>query len=359
MKVFTFFVEPSSYTVDLINNIHNPMHIDYTFLKSDTLAKSTEKINASYIGSMSLFSQIKFLKKVHDNYDLIIFNGYDRWQFLFLFLFSKKKIIIAIDSDTPAKEDPGIKGLIKKTYLRFVFSYRTLGFAGGNYGHKELFSQYGMKSKNIFLMPMMVNNKKFNKPFENIKFPHNQPFHFLYVGRIIPHKNVEIVIKSFIKAFGNNQKYILNIVGKGSSLPQLKKRYGHLKNINFKGPRYGQDLILEYHNAHALVLPSLAEPWGLVVNEAMSAGLPVIASNKVGAGKDLIKDGEAGLIFNVEKQEELIEKMKQLATNPELYTKLARNAYSRMHDHWNYDLYKKNLLKAIEYSKYLLHKGQS
>jgi len=60
-----------------------------------------------------------------------------------------------------------------------------------------------------------------------------------------------------------------------------------------------------YAFAHAFVLPSRREPWGLVVNEALAAGLPVIVSNRCGCAGDLVAHGVNGLVFDANREEEL------------------------------------------------------
>ena len=67
-------------------------------------------------------------------------------------------------------------------------------------------------------------------------------------------------------------------------------------DVNFEGKLFDKDLINEFQNASCFVCPSLFEPWGLVVNEALSSGLPVIAAKEVGACYDLIAGKETGLI---------------------------------------------------------------
>ncbi|BBG65152.1 glycosyltransferase [Hydrogenimonas sp.] len=356
MKVFTFFVEPSSYTRDLISNIHEKMSIDYIFLNnsSHAIADGGKEIEA--LTEKSLPRQIRFLLNVHKNYDLIIFNGYDKWQFMLLFilnLLSRNRKVLAIDSDTRFRKRSGIKGLIKKLYLTPIFSNRNvLGFPGGNFTHKELFRRYGMKEDNIFLMPMMVNNKKF---FFNGTHK-NKPFTFLFVGRIIPLKQIDLLIESFLSNFANNENAVLKIVGGGKLLTGLKKKYDNHSNIIFTGPKFGKDLVNEYHSSNVLVLPSEREQWGLVVNEALAAGLPVIASEEVGAIFDLIDKRDTGYIFSFEPKDDLANKMKLIYDDKNLYEKMSKNASKLMQEYWNYDLYKASLSKAIGRCKQILER---
>lgn len=354
-RVFTFFIEPSSYTLDLINNIYNPLFMDHIFLNNRVIiAKADVSIPIKSMHRFSFFEKVRFLVKIAKSYQLIIFNGYNRWEFVFLFLLNKflrNKFCIAIESDTQAKEDFGWKGIFKGIYLKIIFTdKKVLGFPGGSFMHKKLFLKYGMEEENIFLMPMMVNNQKF---FMKEKRPES-PFIFLYVGRIIPHKNVEFLIKEFLKSFDSHSNVYLKIVGDGESLKELQHRYKTKQNIIFEGAKSGVDLIKAYHSSHVLVIPSLSEPWGLVVNEALSAGLPVLASDRVGAIYDLIYDKNTGLVFDPTVPGKLSLYMKNILQNKNLYERMSVNAQKLMKEYWNYDLYRDSLQKAIRRAEELL-----
>jgi len=358
-QVFSFLVEPSSYTMDLVDNVYKKLGINYKFIYASSLAKTLAKNDIESLSRLGLFAHIGFVISIFKKNRLIIVNGYNRWEFVLLFLlniFSFNKRILAIESDTQFREISGLKGIIKSVYLKTIFmSDYTMGFPGGNDLHSELFRYYGMSEERIFLMPMMVNNQKF---FRHIQKDESEAFTFLYVGRIIPHKNVNLLIENFLKIFTNNENVLLRIVGTGSDVKKLTDKFKAHENIIFEGAKYDQDLILMYHTSNVLVLPSMSEPWGLVVNEAMSAGLPVIASNKVGAIQDLIVGKETGFIFDIEKKNELSQKMLQIYEDQSLYTEYSQNAVQLMKEYWNYTLYKKNLLAAIAYADKILDKGQ-
>ncbi|MCF6201148.1 MAG: glycosyltransferase family 4 protein, partial [Hydrogenimonas sp.] len=184
-------------------------------------------------------------------------------------------------------------------------------------------------------------------------------FTFIYVGRIIPHKNIQTAIEAFIKAFGKGNDYLFRVVGTGESLDDLKEYYKNRRNICFEGAKFGSDLVEAYHTSHVLVIPSLYEPWGLVVNEALSAGMPVLASDRVGARYDLIDGRDTGFIFDPENIEQLAGLMKKIADDRSLYIRQSKNAAALMKDEWNYDLYRKNLTKAIEFVDRKLHRSGS
>jgi glycosyltransferase involved in cell wall biosynthesis len=114
--------------------------------------------------------------------------------------------------------------------------------------------------------------------------------------------------------------------------------YSSVKVI-FEGKKFSNDLIRLYQNASCFVCPSIFEPWGLVVNEALSAGLAVIATKEVGATFNLIKNKETGLI--AETMDDFGNKMLQIFNNEVLLRKFSNNARELMQNYWNYELYSK------------------
>jgi glycosyltransferase involved in cell wall biosynthesis len=257
-------------------------------------------------------------------------------------IFSANKKYIATESDTQLKIPNNIiKRIIKYIYLNVIFRNKyVLGFAGGSKTHKDLFRNYGMQEERIFMVPMMVNNEKYYH--ENKIFPDR--FTFLFVGRLLDTKNVDVLCERFLSTFSDKDSELI-IVGGGPNLEVYKRKYKH-KKILFKGSIFGKDLLELYHNSSVFVFPSSVEAWGLVVNEAMSSSLSIIAHKEVGSVHDLIINKETGFVIN--DWEELEEKMLELYNNPDLNRKMSENAVALMKDYWNYDLYTKNLLFSIQ-----------
>ena len=346
MKVFSFFTEPASYTLDLVDNVYDTMSIDYCFLNSISKAKTKSKVRKNiFMDKLSFVDRIRYLIHVRRSYDIIIFNSYNTLSFLFIFLinvFTIKKRYIAIESDTQLLIPKNyLKRFLKYFYLSLVFQNKQVfGLAGGNYSHKDLFRYYGMKEGSIFLMPMMVDNSKFY--VEKKKFP--KSFTFLFVGRILDTKNVDKLCQQFISHFSNKKAKII-IVGDGEKLENYKKIYSK-KNIIFKGSIFNEELIDIYNNATVFTFPSSLDAWGLVVNEALSAGLPVIARKEVGACFDLISGKQTGFI--AEDMNDFGKMMLTLFNDSELLKNYSKNARDLMKNTWNYKLYEQCMMKFID-----------
>lgn len=346
-RVFAILAEPASYTVDRNKAVYDPMGMRYAYIHSKSVAKAVGVESVKSYSELSLCELYKKMRRLVRENDVIIMNGYMGRTFWMLFLaniFKRKPI--GIDSDTPLiiPANP-IKRLVKSVLLRFLFSRKWMyGLPGGNHGHKDLFRYYGMPEDRIFLMPMMVNNERFYFTGERPA----EPFTFLYVGRLVGFKHTPLMVQAFIKAFAGNDKVHLRVVGDGEYMQELQTLSQGHNNIHLLGAKFGRDLENEYHNAHVFVLPSTYEMWGLVVNEAMAASMPVIVSDTVGSGYDLVQGQNTGLVFKDNDVDSLAECMKRITDDKQLYQQMSKNAYHFMHDHWNYDLYRDCITKFIE-----------
>ncbi|MXV17408.1 glycosyltransferase family 4 protein [Hufsiella ginkgonis] len=120
------------------------------------------------------------------------------------------------------------------------------------------------------------------------------------VARIVPIKNLRNLLRAWKQVEQSDQQYELNIVGDGpqlGSLQQLAQKL-KLKRVVFTGAVDNHNLPGYFHRSDAFILPSLSESWGLVVNEAMAAGLPVLLSSRINAGKYLLHEDINGFGFD-------------------------------------------------------------
>ncbi len=130
-----------------------------------------------------------------------------------------------------------------------------------------------------------------------------QPY-FLVLTRLLKRKNVDSLIKAFAnyrQQLKNNLAWDLVICGSGEEEANIRQLINELKinhYVHLPGFIPYQTLGDWYGLAGALVHPALIEPWGLVVNEACAAGLPIICSNTVGAASELVENGKNGLLFD-------------------------------------------------------------
>jgi len=137
------------------------------------------------------------------------------------------------------------------------------------------------------------------------------PPQLLCVARFSGEKQPLMLIRAFNKS-KLSENWRLIMVG-GGPLKSKMLRLAEHSNIALVDWLAYSELPGLYGRASCLVLPSSFEPWGLVVNEAMAAGLPLILSDKVGAAADLLREGSNGWLFKYDKEQDLVKVLDLLA----------------------------------------------
>ena len=138
-----------------------------------------------------------------------------------------------------------------------------------------------------------------------------------------------------------HQKKALVLVGDGNSKNQMQEVIDlhRLESVFFMGFRNRNELGDFYALADILVLPSSKETWGLVVNEALSFSLPIVVSDRVGAGVDLVIPDENGYIFPARDIPALADRVsKLLSLSDQDREKMGKRSYSLIKDWSNRDL---------------------
>src|SRR5260221_357847 len=144
------------------------------------------------------------------------------------------------------------------------------------------------------------------------------PHNFVYVGRLAQEKNVDLLLRAFAEAFRESTRdsgWGLLIVGDGPRRKELERQAQTCTSasIVFVGSTHWRQVPAYLALADVLVLPSLSEPWGLVVNEAMACGMPVLVSDRCGAAYDLVEEGVNGFVFPATSQGGLSDRLRAFA----------------------------------------------
>lgn len=166
-----------------------------------------------------------------------------------------------------------------------------------------------------------------------------RPFTIGFVGRIVPQKGVEILLRAVPRLQGD---WRLRLVGSGSArdkMETLVQSLGIRDKVQFLGQLPSPALPAEYHQMDALVLPSLTasnwkEQFGRVLVEAMASGVPVIGSDS-GAIPTVI--GTAGLIVPEGDVGRLAQAMQAMMDQPQLRQTLRRRGQARFHAHFTHE----------------------
>jgi len=182
----------------------------------------------------------------------------------------------------------------------------------------------------------------------------------LYLGRIVKRKGLDILIQAFSKIEEKRSDVALVVCGNGEFLPyceQLGKKLG-ARNIFFLGGVSEGEVASVYEAADVFVLPSCirsgqgieVEGWGLVINEAMSMGKPIITTDAVGAAKDLVKENINGYIVKNGDANELCRALDKILGNERLRNIMGKNSRKIFEDFNDFDKMFEGFRKAIEYA---------
>ena len=151
-----------------------------------------------------------------------------------------------------------------------------------------------MKAEGIAITRAVVDVGRFAASACHHRREAGTPARFICVGRLAPEKNLRFLLRSFSQFTkrANQRSAQLVIVGTGEGQEQLLNdaaKLGIESQVEFKGYIPQEQLPALYQSADFFILPSLCEPWGLVVAEAMLCRLPVLVSTQCGCAADLIR----------------------------------------------------------------------
>lgn len=275
----------------------------------------------------------KSLAKVVKNSDLVIIGGYEKPTYLLISIlcriFKVNYILLfdGISTNRVEAKEAWHKKIIKKAIVdkaKFIFGNGTVSkeyFVNQfNYNESKIINQT-LSVDTVRINELKVDNKKIRRELRGkYKIAPSEKV-LIYSGRLIDIKNVQIVIEALARLDRNDITFL--IVGGG----ELEN---HLKNFSEKlkvktivtGFLDNQDEVFKHYFAgDYFILPSIEEVWGLAVNEAMSAGLPIIVSEICGCALDLVVDGENGYKvdpFNVNDISSKLEKIIKQETIKEM-----------------------------------------
>lgn len=210
------------------------------------------------------------------------------------------------ESTAHDEERRGWKEAIKSRVIRLCSS----GLVGGK-PHVDYLSALGMPRERIFTSYDVVDNPHFflgadeaRQDADNVRTRLALPPHFfLASSRFIQKKNLPRLLDAYARyrSQAGNTAWKLVLLGDGPLKPQLQNLVQQ-KNLDswilMPGFKQYDELPAYYGLADAFIHASTTEQWGLVVNEAMASGLPVLVSNRCGCAPDLVEEGYNGYIFD-------------------------------------------------------------
>lgn len=172
----------------------------------------------------------------------------------------------------------------------------------------------------------------------------------VWVARFIPLKHPEYIVEMGRYLKKHNIDFHIKMIGNGDLLEKTRKkirRWGLTNEIELTGAISPEAVRQEFDKAKiALLTSGRKEGWGAVVNESMSSGCVMVASQSVGSATYLIRDGVSGMTYKNKK--ELFQKVRQLLEDRQLCDRIGDNAYHTIADLWNYQVAAKRFAEFIQ-----------
>jgi glycosyltransferase involved in cell wall biosynthesis len=223
-------------------------------------------------------------------------------------------------------------------------------------GTRELMLSLGIPEQRVTLTPYVVENEWWIAQSASVNRPavrqaweaSEDDMVVLFCAKLQPWKRPRDLLRAFAEA--ELSQAVLVFAGDGplrAELASAASSLGVAKRVRFLGFVNQTQLPSIYTAADLLVLPSEYDAFGVVVNEAMLCGCPVVASDRVGAGRDLIQNGRTGFVYPCGDQRQLATLLRRLAANDPAPSELGRLARIRMQS-WSPRESIEATVKAIE-----------
>lgn len=239
------------------------------------------------------------------------------------FFYGKKKILFRGDSTFVAPSSI-LKSFFRKRFLRYVYAHTDTCLYVGTH-NKTYYLRAGVPERKLMFAPHAVDNERFAFDEEKrsreatgwrkeLGIPENAVC-LLFAGKLVEDKNAQLLIET-LKSVSNPFAYAVIIVGNGDFENNLKQMANGLSNVHFLPFQNQAFMPVVYRLADIFIMPTrTSETWGLVINEAMACGKPVLVSDSCGAAIDLVKSGVNGFIFEAGNQQEFENKLNLMGTD--------------------------------------------
>jgi glycosyltransferase involved in cell wall biosynthesis len=225
--------------------------------------------------------------------------------------------------------------------LKRKFVRHCAGFVVPGRSSREYVRSFGVEDSAIFTAPNAVDTRLFAEEAARIR--ENSARHrealglperfFLFVGRLVAQKGVFDLLRAYGTLAAKLREEIgLLFVGDGVERAELERLAADMKPacIQFAGFAQREELAAYYALAEVLVFPTHSDPWGLVVNEAMACGLPIIATSAAGCTADLVQDGWNGRVIAAGDLEQLGSAMAEMGDDAALRLQMRQRSRERI-----------------------------
>jgi glycosyltransferase involved in cell wall biosynthesis len=275
-------------------------------------------------------------------YDAVLVNGWNyksAWQAIWAAWHSGVKVMVRGDSHLHFDRSRSLKLTKRLAYRRFVPRFDA--YLAPGIWSREYFEHYGARPDRIFFVPHVVDVGFMESESQRLSVERpalQRPWKlsedsivFLFVGKFTETKRPLDFVKAISEAAKQGTHIQGLMVGDGPLRPACEEFVdSHDAPVTFAGFLNQSQIVRAYVCGDVLVLPSIGETWGMVVNEAMACGRPCLVSDRVGCGPDLVLAHKTGVIFPHGNVAGLSSAMVSLAASPVQSAEMGRKAQNHL-----------------------------
>lgn len=297
------------------------------------------------------------------NFDALWIHGYATLNSLMAILAARMlgiPVLLRTDSTLIDHDRSEIKLWLKDFFFYLLRPY-VYGVLSVGQLNREYWQHHLGSDARIFSMPYAVDNDYFMQQADSaavtreifrvsLGLQEDRPV-ILFASKLLRRKGCMDLVEAYLQYARNlpeaSRPYLL-IVGDGEERSRIEARIAQAgtKNIRMLGFRNQSELPRFYNLCDVFVLPSVHEPWGLVVNEAMLSGRAVIVSDQVGCQPDLVRDGDNGCVYPAGDILALADALAHVLQSPELCHRMGQRSRERIQD-YSFDADVRGLLDAF------------
>lgn len=286
-------------------------------------------------------------------FDALWVHGWGHWTHLWALRVARRlgiKVLMRGESGLHLRPPNGWRRVIKQRLLSYLTTHVD-GFLSIGTLNRGFYQSQGVPSGRIFSMPYAVDNAFFQARVveasisreslrQQLGLESGRPV-ILYASKMTPRKRADDLLEAYHRLSLDGKieprPYLL-FIGDGELSPRLAARVREFgwNSVHFLGFKNQTELPAYYDLCDVFVLPSVQEPWGLVINEVMNAGKAVIVSDEVGCGPDLVRDGDNGYVFRAGDIDDLHRALAEAFANPERTAVMGRRSLALI-NRWGFD----------------------
>lgn len=312
----------------------NIQHLKPIYLKK-TITKTKDGFNYRHI-DWNIFNKLFQI-----NPDTIIITGlYPTMIFAYIYaIIFRKKLVYMTDGNIDTERNISLPGrLVRKVVFNYISS-----FIGASVKSIQLFESYKIDKKKCFKSCLCIENEKYylNKIFKE------RSIDILYCGQLHERKLPNLLAE--VAMILKSKKLSITIIGDGNERVNfLKKLDEYQISYNYIGTLQPSEIIPYYQNTKLLFFSTRLDAWGLVANEALASGTPVITTQFAGVSGELVVDNVTGIVASPE-PELWAKKIRMILDDEQLWNRYSKNGIKQV-SKYNYDSAYAGIIDALENS---------